>query len=178
MTMRNITHTPGAKGAVQSVAIQSRQIRPDLTWKDVAALRDRWDGAFVVKGLLDPADAVRAVDEVGATGVVVSNHGGRQLNGAMASLDALPDIAEAVGARATVLIDGGIRSGSDVVTALALGADAVMIGRPYIYGLAVAGQRGVKAVLDILANEIRQTLILMGVAGVAELERGHVSRRN
>lgn len=178
MTMRNITHTPGAKGAVQSVAIQSRQIRPDLTWKDVAALRDRWDGAFVVKGLLDPADAVRAVDEVGATGVVVSNHGGRQLNGAMASLDALPDIAEAVGDRATVLIDGGIRSGSDVVTALALGADAVMIGRPYIYGLAVAGQRGVKAVLDILANEIRQTLILMGVAGVAELERGHVSRRN
>jgi isopentenyl diphosphate isomerase/L-lactate dehydrogenase-like FMN-dependent dehydrogenase len=178
MTMRNITHTPGARGSVRSAAIHSRQIRPDLTWGDVTALRERWDGPFIVKGVLDPADAVRAVDEVGATGVVVSNHGGRQLNGAVASLDALPDIADAVGDRATVLIDSGVRTGSDVVTALALGADAVMIGRPYIYGLAVAGGAGVKAILDILASEIRQTLILMGVAGVAELERGHVSRRS
>jgi L-lactate dehydrogenase (cytochrome) len=177
MTMRNITHTPGAKGAVQSVAIQSRQIRPDLTWRDVQSLRDRWDGPFVVKGVLDPADAVRAVDEVGATGVVVSNHGGRQLNGAVASLDALPDVVDAVGERATVLIDGGIRTGADVATALALGADAVMIGRAYIYGLAVAGGAGVTAVLDILANEMRQTLTLMGVAGVSELERGLVSRK-
>lgn len=178
ITMRNITHTPGAKGAVQSVAIQSRQIRPHLTWSYVTALRERWDGPFIVKGVLDPADAVQAVDEVGATGVVVSNHGGRQLNGAVASLDALPDIADAVGDRATVLIDGGVRTGSDVVTALALGADAVMIGRPYIYGLAVAGRKGVKAVLDIPANEIRHTLILMGVAVVTDLERGHVSRRS
>jgi isopentenyl diphosphate isomerase/L-lactate dehydrogenase-like FMN-dependent dehydrogenase len=171
MTMRNITHTPGAKGAVQSVAIQSRQIRPDLTWRDVASLRERWDGPFVVKGVLDADDAVRAVDEVGATGVVVSNHGGRQLNGAIASLDALPAVVDAVGDRATVLIDGGVRSGTDVVTALALGADAVMIGRPYIYGLAVAGGDGVTAILEILANEIRQALTLMGVASVADLTR-------
>jgi isopentenyl diphosphate isomerase/L-lactate dehydrogenase-like FMN-dependent dehydrogenase len=171
MTMRNITHTPGAKGAVQSVAIQSRQIRPDLTWGDVASLRERWDGPFVVKGVLDADDAVRAVDEVGATGVVVSNHGGRQLNGAIASLDALPAVVDAVGDRATVLIDGGVRSGTDVVTALALGADAVMIGRPYIYGLAVAGGDGVTAILEILANEIRQALTLMGVASVADLTR-------
>jgi isopentenyl diphosphate isomerase/L-lactate dehydrogenase-like FMN-dependent dehydrogenase len=171
MTMRNITHTPGAKGAVQSVAIQSRQIRPDLTWRDVASLRERWDGPFVVKGVLDADDAVRAVDEVGATGVVVSNHGGRQLNGAIASLDALPAVVDAVGDRATVLIDGGVRSGTDVVTALALGADAVMIGRPYIYGLAVAGGDGVTAILEILANEIRQALTLMGVASVADLSR-------
>jgi L-lactate dehydrogenase (cytochrome)/(S)-mandelate dehydrogenase len=174
MTMRNITHTPGVKGAMQSVAIQSRQIRPDLTWRDVAALRERWDGPFVVKGVLEPQDAVRAVDEVGATGVVVSNHGGRQLNGAMASLDALSDVVDAVGDRATVLIDGGVRTGSDVVTALALGADAIMIGRPYIYGLAVAGGDGVSAVLDILANEIRQTLTLMGVAAVGDLSRDHL----
>jgi isopentenyl diphosphate isomerase/L-lactate dehydrogenase-like FMN-dependent dehydrogenase len=106
MTMRNITHTPGAEGAVQSVAIQSRQIRPDLTWRDMTALRDRWNGPFVVKGVLDPGDAVLAIDEVGATGVVVSNHGGRQLNGAVASLDALPGVVDAVGDRATVLIDG------------------------------------------------------------------------
>ncbi len=119
---------------------------------------------------------MRAVDEVGATGVVVSNHGGRQLNGAMASLDALLDIADAIGGRATVFLDSGVRCGSDVVTALALGADAVMIGRPYIYGLAVAGGTGVGAVLDILAAEIRSTLTLMGVASVADLSPAHIRR--
>jgi len=95
----------------------------------------------------------------------------------VASLDALPDIADAVGDRATILLDSGVRTGTDVVTALALGADAVMIGRPYIYGLAVAGRKGVKAILDILAGEIRQTLILMGVGGVSELDRRLVSLR-
>ncbi|OBG81268.1 alpha-hydroxy-acid oxidizing enzyme [Mycobacterium sp. E802] len=169
MTMRSLTHITGAKGAVESVSIQSRRMRPDLSWRDVGALRERWDGPFVVKGVLEPDDAIRAVDEVGATGVVVSNHGGRQLNGVVASIDALPDIAEAVGDRATVLLDSGVRCGTDVVTALALGADAVMIGRPYIYGLAVAGGAGVSAVLDILAAEIRSTLTLMGVASVADL---------
>lgn len=174
MTMRNVTAARGAVGAVTSVAVQNRQIRPDLTWSEVAALRDRWDGAFVVKGVLDADDAVTAIDDVGATGVVVSNHGGRQLNGAPASLASLPAVADAVGDRATVLLDGGIRCGSDVVTALALGADAVLIGRPYLYGLAVGGPAGVTAVLDILAAELRQTLLLMGVAGVAELTREHV----
>ena len=131
----------------------------------MAALRDRWDGPFIVKGVLDPADAVQAVDEAGATGVVVSNHGGRQLDRAVASLEALPAIVDTVGDRATVLIDGGVRSGADIVTALALGADAVMIGRPYIYGLAVGGGGGVAAVLEILADEMRRTLTLMGLAG-------------
>ena len=176
MTMRSLTHTAGARGAVESVAIQNRRIRPDLTWRDVAALRERWDGPFLVKGVLESDDAVRAVDEVGATGVVVSNHGGRQLNGVCASLDALPGIADAVGERATVLLDGGIRCGTDVVTALALGADAVLIGRPYLYGLAVAGEAGVRAVLDILAAEMRSTLTLMGVASVADLNRSVLRR--
>ncbi|MBU9764538.1 alpha-hydroxy-acid oxidizing protein [Mycobacterium sp. TNTM28] len=175
MTMRSLTHTAGAKGAVESVSIQNRRIRPDLSWPDVAALRERWDGPFVVKGVLEPEDALRAV-ELGATGVVVSNHGGRQLNGVRASIDALPDIADAIGGRATVLLDSGVRCGTDVVTALALGADAVMIGRPYLYGLAVAGGAGVSAVLDILAAEIRSTLTLMGVAGVAELTPAHLRR--
>jgi L-lactate dehydrogenase (cytochrome)/(S)-mandelate dehydrogenase len=174
MTMRNVTDARGAAGAVQSVAIQNRQIRPDLTWRDVASLRDRWDGPFLVKGILDPSDAERAIDEVGATGVVVSNHGGRQLNGAMASVDALPAVVAAVGDRATVLLDGGVRTGSDVVTALALGADAVMIGRPYIYGLAVAGAAGVESVLAILAAEMRQTLTLMGIADIADLGPEHL----
>ncbi|WP_052238483.1 alpha-hydroxy acid oxidase [Mycolicibacterium setense] len=176
MTMRSLTPTAGAKGAVESVGIQNRRIRADLSWPDVAALRQRWDGPFVVKGVLEPEDAVRAVDEVGASGVVVSNHGGRQLNGAMASLEALPGIADAIGGRATVLLDSGVRCGTDVITALALGADAVMIGRPYIYGLAVAGGAGVSAVLDILAAEIRSALTLMGAASVADLDRTFLAR--
>ena len=175
MTMRSITDVRGAAGAVESVALHSRQIRADISWRDVASLRERWDGPFVVKGILDPADAVRAVDEVGATGVVVSNHGGRQLNATSASLDALPAIADAVGDRATVLLDGGIRCGTDVVTALALGADAVLIGRPFLYGLAVAGGGGVGAVLDILGAEIRQTLLLMGVASVQGISTASTS---
>ena len=175
--MRSLTHTAGAKGAVESVSIQNRRMRPDLSWRDVAALRERWDGPFLVKGVLEPDDAVRAIDDVGATGVVVSNHGGRQLNGAIASVDALPDVVDAVGGRATVLLDSGVRTGSDVVTALALGADAVLIGRPYLYGLAVAGGAGVGAVLDILAAEIRSTLTLMGIASVAELNRDSLVAR-
>ncbi|OJZ63987.1 alpha-hydroxy acid oxidase [Mycolicibacterium diernhoferi] len=177
MTMANVTGTRGAAGAVESVAVQQRQIRPDLTWADVAALRDRWEGPFVVKGILDPADAQRAV-QIGATGVVVSNHGGRQLNPAVPSLAALPAVVDAVGDRATVLLDGGVRSGSDAVTALALGADAVMVGRPCLYGLAVAGADGVAAVLGILAAEIRQTLTLMGVGSVADLSRDHLIAMN
>lgn len=173
MTMRNVTAVRGAAGAVDGVGVQQRQMRPDLTWADVADLRRRWDGPFVVKGILDPADAARAVD-IGADGVVVSNHGGRQLNGAPASLDALPAVADAVGDRVTILLDGGVRTGSDIVTALALGVDAVLIGRPYLYGLAVDGAAGVGAVLGILAAEMRQTLTLMGVGGIAELGRNHL----
>jgi L-lactate dehydrogenase (cytochrome)/(S)-mandelate dehydrogenase len=174
MTMRSVTAVRGAAGAMESVAQQNRRMRPDLTWDDVAALRKRWDGPVYVKGILDPADARRAVDEVGATGVVVSNHGGRQLNGVRPSLDALPDVVAAVGDRASVLLDSGVRCGTDVVTALALGADAVMIGRPYIYGLAVGGGAGVASVLSLLAAEIRQTLLLMGVASVADLTPEHL----
>lgn len=174
MTMRSLTDTRGAAGAVESVSLQQRRMRPDLTWRDVAALRERWDGPFVVKGILEPEDAVLAVDQLGATGVVVSNHGGRQLNAARTPLEALPDVADAVGARATVLMDGGIRGGTDVVTAVALGADAVMIGRPYLYGLAVAGAAGVEAVLSILAEETRTVLTLLGVGSVSELNRGHL----
>ena len=176
MTMRSLTATGGAAGALESVGLQQRRMRPDLTWRDVAALRDRWDGPVLIKGILDPADAVTAIDDVGATGVIVSNHGGRQCNAVMASLDALPGVADAIGDRAAVLLDGGIRCGTDVVTALALGADAVMIGRPYLYGLAVAGRTGVADVLALLAEETRKTLLLMGVGAVTDLGRDHVRR--
>jgi isopentenyl diphosphate isomerase/L-lactate dehydrogenase-like FMN-dependent dehydrogenase len=170
VSVRNLVDEGGLAHAVRSVGRQAGLIRVDLAWSDIEWMREQWKGRLFVKGILDPVDAVRAVD-AGADGVVVSNHGGRQLDGAMASLDALPAIAAAVGDRGEVLIDGGIRRGSDVVKALCLGADAVCIGRPFLYGLAVRGQAGVTDVLRIFRAEIARTLTLMGARGVADLDR-------
>ncbi len=139
-----------------------------FSWDDLAHLRNRWQGQFVVKGVLSGADARRAVDS-GADAVVVSNHGGRQLDGAPATLQMLPGVVEAVGGDVEVLIDGGIRRGSHVVAALALGARAVLIGRPYLFGLASAGERGVERILDILRAEMRRTMVLMGCPSVDQL---------
>lgn len=139
-----------------------------FSWDDVAHLRDRWRGRLMVKGVLTGDDARRAVD-AGADAVVVSNHGGRQLDGAPATLAALPEVVAAVGDRTEVLLDSGVRRGSHVVMALALGARAVLVGRPYLYGLAAAGQHGVERVLDILAAEMHRTLLLLGCPSVEEL---------
>jgi L-lactate dehydrogenase (cytochrome)/(S)-mandelate dehydrogenase len=144
-----------------------------MGWGDIKWLRDRWQGPIFVKGILDPEDAVQAVDH-GADGVVVSNHGGRQLDGALGALDALPEVVSAVGNRAQVLLDGGIRRGTDVIKALALGASAVLIGRPAMYGLAVHGEQGVSAILDILRTEIGRNLTLMGCPDVRDLTRDHL----
>jgi L-lactate dehydrogenase (cytochrome)/(S)-mandelate dehydrogenase len=141
----------------------------DVDWDGVARIREEWSRPLLVKGLLSPDDAERAV-ELGADGVIVSNHGGRQLDGAMASLDALPAIAERIGGRADVLLDGGVRRGTDVVKALCLGATAVCIGRPYLYGLAAAGPDGAGDVLEILRAEIARALTLMGAADVRALD--------
>ncbi|WP_258348717.1 alpha-hydroxy-acid oxidizing protein [Saccharopolyspora gregorii] len=142
--------------------------RPSLTWADLASLRERTKLPIVLKGVLHPDDARRAVD-AGVDGVVVSNHGGRQVDGSVAALDALAEIAPVVGAELTVLFDSGIRSGGDVVKALALGADAVCVGRPYVHGLALAGAAGARdAVADIVA-ELDLTLGLTGHASPAEL---------
>ncbi len=162
----------GAGAAVQSVQAQARFMQADLNWDDLAWMREHWQGPIYVKGLLDPDDAERAIDQVGMDGIVVSNHGGRQLDGALATLDALPAIAERVGNRCEVLLDGGVRRGSDVVKALCLGARGVFIGRPYLYGLAAGGEAGVREVLGILRAEIERTLILMGCPGVQALDRG------
>jgi L-lactate dehydrogenase (cytochrome) len=144
------------------------------SWDDLEWLRARWGGPLVVKGLLTAADAVRAV-EVGADAVVVSNHGGRQLDGVAASLDALPEVVDAVGARTEVLLDSGVRRGSDVVKALALGARAVLLGRPYLWGLACGGEAGVEHVLRLLRTEIVRTLKLLGCASVDELDGSFVT---
>jgi isopentenyl diphosphate isomerase/L-lactate dehydrogenase-like FMN-dependent dehydrogenase len=122
-----------------------------------------------VKGILTGRDAERAVD-CGCEGVIVSNHGGRQLEGAPATLRALPEVVAAVGARATVLVDGGVRRGSDVVKALALGAKAVLVGRPYLYGLGAAGGIGVERVLELLEEEMTRTMSLLGCQSVSDLD--------
>jgi isopentenyl diphosphate isomerase/L-lactate dehydrogenase-like FMN-dependent dehydrogenase len=139
-----------------------------LRWDRLPLLRENWDGPIVLKGVQHPDDARRALD-AGMDGVVVSNHGGRQVDGAVAALDTLPGIADAVAGRAAVLFDSGVRTGADVVKALALGADAVLLARPYVYGLALGGQAGVRHVLRCLLTELDITLGLAGYADIAAL---------
>lgn len=142
--------------------------RPSLTWETLAFLRERTTLPIVLKGILHPDDAARAVAE-GLDGVIVSNHGGRQVDGAIATLDALPAVVEAIDGRIPVLLDSGVRSGADVFKALALGARAVLIGRPYVYGLAIAGRTGVREVIENLAADFDLTMGLAGRRSVSEI---------
>ena len=146
-----------------------------LQWDYVTELRERWGVPVIVKGLVTAEDAELACQH-GAAAVVVSNHGGRQLDGTIASLDALPEVVEAVSGRAEVYLDGGVRRGSDVVMALALGARAVLVGRPAMYGLAYGGGKGVHQVLEILREEVENALALLGCRSPAEVTRAHVTR--
>jgi L-lactate dehydrogenase (cytochrome) len=139
-----------------------------LTWDDIPFLQEHWHGPIVLKGILSVADAQRAC-QAGVAGIVVSNHGGRQVDGAIAALDALPAIAQAVGSKLAVLFDGGVRSGADMIKALALGAQAVLLGRPYVYGLALGGEAGVRHVLRALRNDFELTMRLAGLARLSEL---------
>ena len=141
---------------------------PAITWDDIADLRARWPGRLVVKGPLGPADAARAVS-VGADGVQLSNHGGRQLDRAVPSVQTIAAVRDMVGPDVAVLVDSGIRHGSDIAVALALGADACAIGRAYLYGLMAGGEAGVGKALDILAAQFKRTMQLLGVRSVAEL---------
>jgi L-lactate dehydrogenase (cytochrome)/lactate 2-monooxygenase len=140
--------------------------RSDLTWADLARLREMTSLPILVKGVQHPADARLALEH-GVDGLVVSNHGGRQVDNAIASLDALPAVVAEVGDRVPVLFDSGVRSGADVAVALALGADAVLLGRPWVYGLALAGEAGVRAVLEHVLAELDLT---MGLAGVSSID--------
>ncbi len=158
------------------VDVATALARAAVTWEDLGWLRDAWHGAIVVKGVLTGDDARRAVD-AGAAAVVVSNHGGRQLDGVPASLRALPDVVKAVGDRVEVLMDGGIRRGSDIVKALCLGARAVLVGRAYAYGLAAAGEAGVTRALEILRADMERTLQLLGCPATAKLDPSFVDAR-
>lgn len=148
---------------------------PDVTWEDLSWLRSEWDGFLVVKGILDPRDAREAIER-GADAIQVSNHGGRQLDSTLATIDALPAVAEAVDKRARVLLDGGVDRGTSVLKAIALGADACVIGRAHLWGLAVAGDKGVSAVLDVLRTEIINAMTIGGWKALAELDRDAIKR--
>jgi lactate 2-monooxygenase len=147
-----------------------------LTWEDLPFVREHWKGPIAVKGILSAADAARAAD-AGIEGVIVSNHGGRQVDGAIAALDALPEVAKAVGTRVTVLFDSGVRGGADMLKALALGARAVLIGRPYVYGLGLGGEAGVRHVLRALRNDFELTMRLAGLASLSDLGPDCLVRR-
>ncbi len=144
-----------------------------VTWADLKWIRETWPGPMLVKGVITADDARRSLD-AGAAGVIVSNHGGRQLDGVSASLRALPEVVEAVNGRAEVLMDSGVRRGSDIVKAICLGARAVLVGRAYAYGLAAAGQPGVARAIEILRADVERTLILLGCQRVEDLNRSFV----
>jgi len=158
---------PGESADIKTLAGKMASLLdPSMDWKDVEELRKIWTGPLIIKGVLHPDEARKAVEH-GIDGIIVSNHGGRQLDGAASSLDALPGVIDAVGGRIPVLVDGGIRRGSDVVKALALGAAACLIGRPQLWGLSVAGEDGVARVLEIYRQEIDRAMGLCGVTSIA-----------
>jgi isopentenyl diphosphate isomerase/L-lactate dehydrogenase-like FMN-dependent dehydrogenase len=163
---------PG-RGPLPLAETQASLAQSVVTWADLQWIRKAWSGPIVVKGVMTGEDARRALDE-GAAGVVVSNHGGRQLDGVAATLRTLPEVVKAVNGRAEVLLDGGIRRGSDVVKAICLGARAVLIGRAYAYGLGAAGEAGVARALEILRADLQRALALLGCESVTELDRSYV----
>ena len=174
----NLSESESKQASLQAqAALLSRTMDRTLDWSSIEWIRRHWPRPLLLKGVLDPEDARRALDH-GLDGIVVSNHGGRQLDSAPATIDVLPEIVTAVAGRVPVLVDGGFRRGSDIVKALALGARAVLLGRATLYGLAAAGEPGVAQVLEMLRAEIERTMILIGAASIRDLspDRVRVSR--
>jgi L-lactate dehydrogenase (cytochrome) len=165
----------GKTGLEDFFAWMGANFDPGVSWKDLEAVRAAWDGPLIVKGVLNVEDA-RAVTAIGADGLVVSNHGGRQLDGAPSTVSALPAIVDAVGDRLTILADGGIRTGSDVLRMLALGAKGVLLGRAWIYALAAGGEAGVRHVLHRLEAELRTAMVLTGNRSIQDIDRGTLAR--
>jgi L-lactate dehydrogenase (cytochrome) len=170
-TFGNIAgHYPGMSNVTVLSKWISEQFDPTLSWKDVEWIKSLWPGKLILKGILDVEDA-RIAAKTGAAAIVVSNHGGRQLDGAASSISMLPPIAEAVGADVEVMFDGGIRSGQDLMRAIALGARACMSGRAYIYGLGAGGEAGVARAIKIIRSELDTSMALTGVNAIAEIGR-------
>jgi L-lactate dehydrogenase (cytochrome) len=167
-------HVRGMDNVTSLAQWTNSQFDPALNWKDVEWVRSLWPGKLILKGILDVEDA-KVAAQTGASALVVSNHGGRQLDGAPSSISALPKIADAVGSQIEVMFDGGIRSGQDVLRALALGARSCLIGRSYVYGLGAYGQEGVAKAIDILAKELDVSMALTGMTNVRQLNRSILS---
>ena len=163
---------PG-KGPMALINVATALEESVVTWQDFKWLREVWPGPIIVKGILTGDDARRSID-IGAVGVIVSNHGGRQLDSVSATLRALPEVVRAVNGQIEVLMDGGIRRGGDIAKAICLGAHAVLVGRAYAYGLAAAGEAGVSRAIAILRADFERTLKLLGCASVDELDRSYV----
>jgi L-lactate dehydrogenase (cytochrome) len=173
-TFRNIVgHAKGVGDLSSLTSWTNEQFDLQLDWKKVERIRDQWGGKLILKGILDADDARMAAD-TGADGIIVSNHGGRQLDGALSAIRMLPQIVQAVGDRTEIYMDSGIRSGQDVLKALALGAKGTFIGRSYIYGLGAMGQAGVTKALEIIHKELDTTMALCGVQNAVDLSREHV----
>ncbi|MBC2666784.1 FMN-dependent L-lactate dehydrogenase LldD [Novosphingobium flavum] len=160
----------GKTGIEDFMAWMRANFDPSINWRDLEYIRQRWKGPLIIKGLLDPEDA-REAAALGADGIIVSNHGGRQLDGVLSSARALPAIADAVGDKLTVLADGGVRSGLDVVRMLALGAKGVLLGRAWVYALAAGGQAGVEQVLRLIEAEMRVAMTLTGCRTIADIDK-------
>ncbi len=175
ITLANVAgRAPQHAGALSTLTAYVNELfDPSVTWDDLAWMIERWNGPFAIKGILRPEDAERAV-QMGVQAVIVSNHGGRQLDHAPAPIEMLAEIAAAVDGRAEVILDGGVRRGTDVIKALALGARACMIGRPYLYGLASGGEAGVLRAFELLADELRRGMQLLGCRRLADLDRSCV----
>lgn len=165
-----VGHVEGVDDMSSLSAWTTSQFDPTLDWEEVAQIKKQWGGKLILKGILDPEDAKLAV-AVGADAIIVSNHGGRQLDGAPATIEVLPAIVDAVGSKIEIWLDSGIRSGQDVIKALALGATGTMIGRSYIYGLGAMGQAGVTKSLEIIAKELDLTMAFCGLKDVRQVER-------
>jgi L-lactate dehydrogenase (cytochrome) len=178
MQLANVAHKIG-EGTVESSSLMSyvaNQFDPSVSWGDMEWMISEWGGPFAIKGILSTKDARKAVD-VGATAVMVSNHGGRQLDGALSVFDALSGIADEVGGECEIICDGGIRRGTHILKALALGATACSIGRPYLYGLAAGGQEGVTEALKLLGAELERGLALLGCRNINEISTRHCVRK-
>jgi L-lactate dehydrogenase (cytochrome) len=169
-------HVDMSGGALSIGRYFTEMLDPSLSWDDVAQMVRQWDGQFCLKGIMSRADAKRAV-EIGCTGIVVSNHGGRQLDGSRASFDQLAEIVDAVGDRTDVLMDGGVQRGTHVLKALSVGAKAVGVGRYYLYPLAAAGQAGVERALSLMQTELERDMRLMGCTAISELSRDNLRFR-
>ena len=176
--LANVAHRVDALGggAMGLIDYVNSQFDRSVTWDDLAWLIEQWDGPFVIKGLQSPADAKRAVD-VGASAIMVSNHGGRQLDTTPAPIDCIAPIRDAIGDQLELIMDGGIRRGTHIIKALAQGADACSIGRPYLYGLAAGGQKGVERALSLLKAEVERDMALLGVSSISEIQGHHLIDR-